>query len=211
MKWYDKQKRLTLNKISKVEEDESDKKLHELEDIISNDQDSISLEDAIALHASQENLVEPPVVERTVEKTIIGKGTHIKGDLETDGDLFISGNLLGNIICLGHLELNGDIQGDIICGSGKFMTTTINGNIDCKNDLTMERNTNIKGNVNATSLSMSGSVIGNIKVTNSLQLMSKSRILGDVEAQYMESEKGSSINGKCSILLNDEGSSYTYD
>lgn len=48
---------------------------------------------------------------------LISQGTTIKGDIETDGDLRIDGNLIGNIITKGKLVVgnSASIEGTIQC------------------------------------------------------------------------------------------------
>jgi len=61
---------------------------------------------------------------------LISKGTVVKGDIETDGDLRIDGNLIGNIITKGKLVVgeSARIEGSIICKnadvSGKVIAKT---------------------------------------------------------------------------------------
>ncbi len=58
---------------------------------------------------------------------LISQGTTIKGDIETDGDLRIDGNLIGNIIVKGKLVVgdSASIEGTIKCDnadiSGKIV------------------------------------------------------------------------------------------
>jgi cytoskeletal protein CcmA (bactofilin family) len=48
---------------------------------------------------------------------LIAQGTTIKGDIETDGDLRIDGNLVGTIVTKGKLVIgnSASIEGDIEC------------------------------------------------------------------------------------------------
>lgn len=50
---------------------------------------------------------------------LISQGTTIKGDIETEGDLRIDGNLIGNIITKGKLVVgnSASIEGNIKCES----------------------------------------------------------------------------------------------
>ena len=62
---------------------------------------------------------------------LISQGTIIKGDIETDGDLRIDGNLIGNIIVKGKLVVgdSASIEGTIKCEnadiSGKIVEITL--------------------------------------------------------------------------------------
>lgn len=207
MKWYEKQKKMLYEKTESKDVAENNEKLDELEKKIFEGEESQKIEDMLILNSQlDDHLDEEEIltIERVIEKTVISEGTKMKGNIETEGDIIISGTVLGNITCSGTLEVDGEIEGDILCNCGMFTNTTIKGNITCKNGLTMQANTKINGDITASSMAVGGSVIGNIKVEGSLQLLKNAVIVGNVEAQYMESEKGSSLNGQCVIMPKDE-------
>lgn len=207
MKWYEKQKKMLYEKTESNDVAENNEKLDELEKKIFEGEESQKIEDMLILNSQlDDHLDEEEIltIERVIEKTVISEGTKMKGNIETEGDIIISGTVLGNITCSGTLEVDGEIEGDILCNCGMFTNTTIKGNITCKNGLTMQANTKINGDITASSMAVGGSVIGNIKVEGSLQLLKNAVIVGNVEAQYMESEKGSSLNGQCVIMPKDE-------
>ncbi len=87
----------------------------------------------------------------TVENSsinIIGKGTSITGNINSDGDIRIDGNIEGNIKATGKVLIGktGNIKGDIFCAvldvSGK-----INGKINVSEILSLKADSNILGDI----------------------------------------------------------------
>lgn len=79
---------------------------------------------------------------------ILARGTKIKGDLETEGDIRIDGNVVGKVLA----------KGKVVVGSGGC----VEGEINCK---TLDISGEVKANVQAaalTSLKATAKVTGNI-------------------------------------------------
>lgn len=98
---------------------------------------------------------------------IIGKGTAIIGNLMSDGDIRIDGNLEGNIKATGKVII------------GKTGST--------------------KGDINCTTLDISGSIIGKINVTELLSLKASANVEGDIITQKITIEPGAVLNGTCKM------------
>jgi cytoskeletal protein CcmA (bactofilin family) len=79
---------------------------------------------------------------------LIAKGTKITGDIVSDGDIRIDGELKGNIHSKGRLVVgdSGSIHGDIKCSSGEI-SGDIKGNIDVGELLSLKANSKIIGDI----------------------------------------------------------------
>ncbi len=67
--------------------------------------------------------VSEPVVESVPEKantnseTVIGMGCVINGDISTEGNVYVNGEIKGKLICKANAEINGGcVEGDIHAG-----------------------------------------------------------------------------------------------
>lgn len=93
---------------------------------------------------------------------IIGAGTKITGDIETNGDLRVDGIIEGNIQSKGKLVLgqNGSIKGTIKCAnaeiSGKF-----DGKVEVSELLSLRSTSNFKGDMVIAKLSIEPGAIFN--------------------------------------------------
>ncbi len=93
---------------------------------------------------------------------IIGNGTKIVGDIETNGDLRIDGTIEGNVNSKGKLVLGaaGSIKGSIRCANAE-----ISGNFEGKADITellsLRSTSNFKGEMNINKLSVEPGAVFN--------------------------------------------------
>lgn len=109
--------------------------------------------------------------------SLIGLGTRIEGNIRFSGGLRIDGEVKGNV------EATGD-------------STSI---------LVLSEKATIEGEVNVAHFVADGTVSGKVTVTDTLELQSAARILGDVEYSLIEMHQGAVIEGR--LIHRDKGSS----
>src|ERR1700754_5228442 len=85
--------------------------------------------------------------------SLIGAGTSMKGDITSNGDLRIDGNLVGNINCSAKVVIgaNGNVQGDIHGQTADIMGK-VTGTIKVKDLLQLKGGSHLNGNIQATKL-----------------------------------------------------------
>ncbi|MEQ9285282.1 MAG: polymer-forming cytoskeletal protein [Cyclobacteriaceae bacterium] len=86
-------------------------------------------------------------------RNIIGKGTTLKGDLETFGNIRIEGKIIGNIktkskLIVGH---SSNVEGNIIAQNADIEGHVI-GNIDVSEILTLKSTAQINGDITTNKL-----------------------------------------------------------
>ena len=104
---------------------------------------------------------------------LIGKGTQINGDMNSEGDIRIDGDLTGNIKCSGRLVVGttGRVNGDINCKNCEI-AGSLRGNLTILEALNLKASSNVKGDIYTGKLSIepgsvfSGSCIMSEKSTN---------------------------------------------
>lgn len=86
---------------------------------------------------------------------IINEGTLIKGDISSNGDIRIDGELIGNIQAKGRLVIGpkGKVNGEIICNNME-VSGFIKGKISVSDLLTMKATARISGDITAGKLSV---------------------------------------------------------
>ncbi len=99
--------------------------------------------------------------------TLIGSKTEIKGDITFSGGLRIDGKIRGNISAKG----------------------------DANSTLVLSENAQIVGNVNVPHVISNGSIKGNVRATERMELQPKAEISGDVVYKVIEMALGAIING----------------
>lgn len=93
---------------------------------------------------------------------IICAGTKINGDVTTDGDIRIDGNLQGNLQAKGKIVIgaSGNIQGEIVCKNADIHGTII-GKINVSELLTLRQTCSFNGNLVTKQLAIEPGAIFN--------------------------------------------------
>lgn len=99
--------------------------------------------------------------------TLIGLKTEIKGDITFSGGLRIDGKIRGNITAKG----------------------------DTNSTLVLSENAQIVGNVTVPHVISNGSIKGNVRALERMELQPKAEITGDVYYKVIEMALGAIING----------------
>jgi len=99
--------------------------------------------------------------------TIIGQQTRIEGDVHFTGGLHIDGRIKGNIIA-----------GE---GSASVLTVSEHGSIE--------------GNVQVPTVILNGTVTGDVRSEERIELASKAQVNGDVYYNLIEMAMGAAVNG----------------
>ncbi len=86
---------------------------------------------------------------------LIGKGTQINGDMNSEGDIRIDGDLTGNIKCSGRLVVGttGRVNGDINCKNCE-VAGYLRGNLTILEALNLKASSNVKGDIYTGKLSI---------------------------------------------------------
>ena len=95
---------------------------------------------------------------------------------------------------------NAHVQGDLGFEGGCHIDGVINGGVDGSSDpdafLSISEPGRVQGNVNVPRLALSGTVEGDVVVTERAELSSTARVVGDVYYNLIEIVAGAEINGK---------------
>lgn len=112
----------------------------------------------------------------TKVETIIGQNTRVDGDLHFSGGLLVDGTVKGGVIA----EEN---------------TSSV---------LTVSEHGSIEGDVHVPNVILNGSVTGDVRSTERIEMAANARVTGDVYYNLIEMAMGAEVNGS---LLHGDGSS----
>jgi cytoskeletal protein CcmA (bactofilin family) len=101
--------------------------------------------------------------------SLIGAGTQVDGNLRFTGGLRIDGEVKGNI--------------EAVNGASSSM-------------LVLSEHGRIEGAVTVSHLILNGTIVGAVTVTDTLEMQSKARIVGDVDYALIEMHQGAVIEGR---------------
>lgn len=138
-------------------------------------------------------------VEKTVYEAVITPDVIINGDIIAGSNLKILGKVFGNVECEGSIVLSGNIEGDVSASKLRFMAGGIQGNVSVKEAITAEKDTCIKGDVNAGSAVLSGNVRGELNIQDTLELRETSSVIGNIKALCIAILNGSRIKGMMDV------------
>ncbi len=86
---------------------------------------------------------------------MIGPGTKIVGNIETNGDIRIDGNIEGNIISKGKVVIgnNGIVKGEIVCNNAE-VSGSVNGKMSVSELLSLKVSSKVTGDIRSGKLSI---------------------------------------------------------
>lgn len=100
--------------------------------------------------------------------SLIGAGTRIEGSIRFAGGL----------------RIDGEVQGCVEAAEGASSST-----------LVLSEHARVEGAIRVAHLVTNGTVVGPVSVSESLEIQSKARILGDVEYTVIEMHQGAVVEG----------------
>ncbi len=126
-----------------------------------------------------------------MEKSFIPEGMKITGDVISDGDLSLYGEVEGNVSIDGTLELNGSIKGkDLKVGRIQLSRGVIESDINCLDYIEIGKNVTVFGNVTAENADIDGAVMGKVDVKQTVNIGNGAVISGQVIAGELSVELG---------------------
>lgn len=141
----------------------------------------------------------PETPQKELLTTVINKGAKILGDIVTEGNLEILGEVVGNVTCDAQVVMSGKITGNLTCNSGNLNEGFILGNINAKDNIYIGVATEIQGDIATNSAQVFGKVKGNVDAKATMQVNSSGVIMGDVKAGELMVEKGAVLQGVIKI------------
>ncbi|PIT87920.1 MAG: hypothetical protein COU31_00340 [Candidatus Magasanikbacteria bacterium CG10_big_fil_rev_8_21_14_0_10_40_10] len=92
-----------------------------------------------------------------------------------------------------------NVEGDLSSAGNIIVKGSVSGSVSTSKLLTVEKGAKITASVKAGSAVIAGEVKGNMKIKDSLELTSSSRVLGDICVKTLRVEDGAVIYGKVTM------------
>ena len=131
--------------------------------------------------------------------TIISKGTILTGDIKSDGNFEIYGTVTGSINTTGNIKVRGKQVGDMQGANISLSSCMVRGNLTAAEDMSIDSDSIIIGDIKAKRLSIDGKLQGNIYAKTSVTCQSNAIVMGDLTAATVTMENGARLNGKMQI------------
>ena len=114
----------------------------------------------------------------TKVETLVGEGTCIDGDVTFNGGLHVDGTVRGNISAA-----NGDSMALLVVGE----------------------HGRIEGEVNVPQVVISGSIMGDVRAAESVELAPNSQVTGNIYYTRIEMAMGAAVNGQLIHVSQEKG------
>ena len=131
-----------------------------------------------------------------VKLSTINEDFMITGDVKSSDNNEVYDTIIGNVEC-GDLVIKGTgkIEGDVNSKDLMVLSSEFKVNINCSNNVTIDKNAVIYGDINAENIKCEGKANGNFSVTQFLDLRSTAVINENCTLYTISIEKGGMING----------------
>ena len=133
------------------------------------------------------------------ERTYIGLGTVIEGNINSRGDVEIIGELKGDITADGKVTLHTSVVGNVKAESLTIVSGTLTGNVSTTGSFVLNPDSAMDGNIIASDVFCSGIITGNLDVKGTLMLEETAIINGDIKTGFMSMSRGAAVRGKVEI------------
>lgn len=97
------------------------------------------------------------------------------------------------------MQVEGNFKGD----GDVIVDGEVKGTLKTKKDLRVGKDAKIKANIEAVNALIAGTVEGNIKVKERLELTPTARIIGDISTHILQTESGAMVNGSITMGVED--------
>jgi cytoskeletal protein CcmA (bactofilin family) len=124
-------------------------------------------------------------------KSIYGESTKSEDTTIISSGVKIEGTVTTN----GNIRVDGEIKGDIIS----------------ENNITVGESGSVNGKINASVISIGGTVTGSLEAKEKLTLTSRGKINGDIIVKAFVIEDGGLFNGNCRMQGTEGSTQYTLD
>lgn len=124
-------------------------------------------------------------------KSIYGESTKSEDTTIISSGVKIEGTVTTN----GNIRVDGEIKGDIIS----------------ENNITVGESGSVNGKINASVISIGGTVTGSLEAKEKLTLTSRGKINGDIIVKAFVIEDGGLFNGNCRMQGTEGIPQYTVD
>ena len=133
------------------------------------------------------------------EEAVIPMDMVITGNVTTQSNMKIYGNIIGDVECAGDILLRGNIEGNVDVGNLSMQGGSLSGDVAVQQNVSIEEGSVLRGNLSAQNVYTNAHSEGRMTVAGLLQLASKASVEGDVTSAEMEMTAGAKIRGMVNI------------
>lgn len=130
-----------------------------------------------------------------IEVTKIGGDTVITGSIKSSGALELRGTVYGDVTSEDDVYLYGRVAGNINCKNFYHYTGAVKGDVTATDNMEIEADSAILGDLKAANVRSDGRVSGNIAATGKVQLLDNAVVAGDINTKYFTMKDSACLCG----------------
>jgi len=96
------------------------------------------------------------------------------------------------------------VKGDFNGQGNIIVDGEVKGSLKTRSGLRIGDKAKVTANIEAKEAKIGGKIKGSIKVKGYLEITAAAKILGDIETSVLSVERGAILNGKCTMVLDNE-------
>lgn len=150
-------------------------------------------------------------IQEDVPATVISRSMVIIGEIVSNGDIDIYGDVKGSVKTEGDIKATGKIVGDLAGNSFTLNGCIIQGNITAQGHVTIGLNTVVVGDITADSIKLNGKVKGNLIIAKMSEFLENALLAGDVRSQTISMSQGAKLHGNVSVAIDGTQSEKEFD
>jgi cytoskeletal protein CcmA (bactofilin family) len=164
------------------------------------EQDTFAVEGDLIANAKS---VVTPTQAIQLPPTTISKGTVILGEVRSECDVNLAGEVRGSIHSTGNVLISGKVTGNVNASDLKIKAGSIQGHVVASGNVVIDENSVVIGDVTAANLQLFGKIKGNVLSSADVNLHTNSILIGDITAQSISMNQAR-VKGKINITLPEE-------
>lgn len=133
------------------------------------------------------------------ESTRITSSMVIKGNIKSKDNIFVHGEVIGDITTSASINSTNLIVGNVSCQDMFMNGARLRGNVTLAGDFAIGENSVVVGDIKCENINIAGKVKGNCDVAKSARMVRGAYLSGDIITDDIATEQGSRINGKISL------------
>lgn len=132
-------------------------------------------------------------------EAIITADMVIKGSINSEANISISGSVVGDVSSEGDITIQGKVEGNIKAQSLMVQGGTITGDILASAHVVIADSAVVNGNIKAERIEINGKIIGNLEASSRIVLNQRASIEGNITAGLLSVLEGAELKGNVSI------------
>ncbi len=143
---------------------------------------------------------ENPDLNKQLQTSIFTEEVKIEGRLQSSGHVEMRGKMKGDIEANGDVKVYGKVAGNVNGGNITLCSGTIQGNIVSGNEVTIDEDSIVVGDIKAKNMITNGKIKGNVVIDTAVVFQKDALLVGDVQSGKLSVQEGAEIQGKVIVV-----------